>query len=124
MPGMVVVAVILDGDDRVFQVGGNLGQRDVAALLVEPEPVPAVAVEEHRVADAAIQLVNGPAVARRPGDGHQAGNDGDRGKQGLQPGGAEKSSAREALGEARLRRRRRQTIRRADSRIISRVNAV
>ena len=58
---MVVEAAILDGDDGVLQVGGDLVERDVVPLLVEPEPRLAVGAVEHRVADAARQ----PVDARR-----------------------------------------------------------
>ena len=35
---MAVEAVVLDGDDRVPQIRGDLVERDVAPLLVHPEP--------------------------------------------------------------------------------------
>ena len=63
---MQVEAVILDRDHRVLEVGGDLLERHVAPLLVEPEPRPAGGVVEDRVADAAIQLVDRPGVPDRP----------------------------------------------------------
>ena len=50
---VAVEAMILDRDERVLQVGGNVAQRHVLPLLVHPEPAPAVGGEEPRVADAA-----------------------------------------------------------------------
>ena len=38
MPGMVIEAAILDRDDRVLQIGRDLGERHVVPLFVEPEP--------------------------------------------------------------------------------------
>ena len=66
MPGMQVEAMILDRDDGVLEGGRDPVERDVLPLLVEPEPRPVVGVVEHRVADAAIELVDGPGVADRP----------------------------------------------------------
>jgi hypothetical protein len=58
--------MILDGNDRVLEIRGDLFERDVAALLVEAKPGAAGRVMEHGVADAAIQLEDRPGVARRP----------------------------------------------------------
>ena len=41
-------AVILDGDERVLQVGRDLGERHVVPLLVQAEPAAAVGGEEPR----------------------------------------------------------------------------
>ena len=68
--GMVVEAAILDGDDRVLQVGRDRVERDVVALLIEPEPRLAVAAVEHRVADAARQPMDGDRMARHPPGQH------------------------------------------------------
>ena len=69
---MQVEAMILDRDHRVLEVGRDLIERHVAPLLVQPEPRPAGGVVEDRVANAAIQPVNGPGVPDRPraGDRH------------------------------------------------------
>ena len=73
-PGMVIEAAVLDGDDRVLQIGGDLVERDVVPLFVEPEPRLAVGAVEHRVADAARQPMDRDGVARQPdaGDGGAA----------------------------------------------------
>ena len=82
---MQVVAVILDRDDRVLEVGGNRFERHVAALFVEPEPGPPGGVVEHGVADAAIQLVDRPGVPARPHDRHHHGRDDDAAADGQEP---------------------------------------
>ena len=64
--GMMVEAAVLDRDDRVLQVGRDLGERHVVPLFVEPEPRLAVRAVEHRVADAARQAMHGHGVARQP----------------------------------------------------------
>ena len=68
---MQVVAVILDGDDRVLERGGNPVERHVLSLFVEAKPGTVVGVVEHRVADATIELVDGPGVAERPQSRHR-----------------------------------------------------
>ena len=54
--------VILDGDKRVLQVDGDVGERDVLAVLVHAEPSTPVRREEPGVADPASQLVDGPGL--------------------------------------------------------------
>ena len=73
--GVAIEAVILDGDDGVLQVGGDLVQRDVVTLLVEAEPGLAVGAVEHGVADPARQPVHGDRVARQPDARHRAADD-------------------------------------------------
>ena len=73
--GMRVEAVILDRDERVLQVLGNLVERHVAAVLVHPEPAAAVGREKPRVADAARQAVHGLALAQQPRHGERRGDD-------------------------------------------------
>ena len=63
---MLIEPPILDGDDRVLQVGGDVVETDVVALFVEPEPRLAVGAGEDRVADAAGQPMYGARVARHP----------------------------------------------------------
>ena len=63
---MQVEAVVLDGDDRVLEVGRNLVELDVPPLLVQRKPFAAGRVVKHRVADARIELVDGQGVAARP----------------------------------------------------------
>ncbi len=65
--GVRVEAVVLDRDEGVLQVLGNLAERHVAPVLVHPEPAPAVGGEEPGVADAARQPVDGVALAHEPG---------------------------------------------------------
>ena len=73
--GMRVEAVILDRDERVLQVLGNLAERHVAAVLVHPEPAPAVGGEKPRVADAARQPVHGVALPQQPRHGERRDDD-------------------------------------------------
>ena len=65
---MRVEAVILDRDECVPQVLGNLAERHVAPVLVHPEPAPAVSREKPGVANAARQAVHGVALAHEPRD--------------------------------------------------------
>ena len=64
--GVVVEAVILDGDDGVLEVGGDLLEGHVLPLLVERKPLAPRRVVEHRPADAAIEVVDRHGVASRP----------------------------------------------------------
>jgi hypothetical protein len=82
---VTVVAVILDGDDRVFQVGRNLVEPHVAPLLVEPEPHLAAGIQEDGVTDTAVQPVNRPAVARRPDGRHDEQHNAHGAKEDLGP---------------------------------------
>jgi hypothetical protein len=66
--GMRVETVILDGDERMLEVFGDLGERNVAPVFVHPEPAASVGGEEPRVADAARQAVDGPALPKEPRD--------------------------------------------------------
>ena len=61
---MGVEAAIFDCDDRVLQIGRNLRERHIVALLVEPEPRLAVGAVEDGVADAARQPMDRDRVAR------------------------------------------------------------
>jgi len=72
---MVVEAMILYCDHRVFQRGRDLIQRDVVPLFVHPEPGLAVRGVEPRVADAAPKLEHCPALPHGPDDDHR--RDGD-----------------------------------------------
>ena len=97
--GMVVEAAILDRDDRVLQIGGDLVERDVVPLFVEPEPRLAVGAVEHGVADAARQAVHGDGVARQPdaGDGGAADQ-----RDQQRRARSSRSSAAAAAGSVRL----------------------
>ncbi len=70
-PGMAVEAMVLDRDHRRAQVGRDLVQGDVAAVLVQREPRLAVGAVEDGVADPAGQAAHGEGVARGPEDGHR-----------------------------------------------------
>ncbi len=72
---MIVEAAILDRDDRVLQIDRDFVERDVMALLVEPEPGLAIGAVEHGVADAARQAVHRHRVARQPDAGHRGAAD-------------------------------------------------
>ena len=65
--GMVVEAVVLDGDERLLQVQRDVGERHVLVVLVHAEPAPAVGRQEPGVADAARQPMDGIALAEHPG---------------------------------------------------------
>src|SRR5476651_1979066 len=73
--GVVIEAAILDGDHRVLQVGRDLVERYVVALLVEPEPRLAVRAVEHGVADAARQAMDRHGISRQPDAGDHAAGD-------------------------------------------------
>ena len=89
---MVVVAVVLDGDHGVFQKRGYAGQGNIAPLLVEPEPFPSPRVEKDGVADAAIQLMDGPAVPPNPGHRDEHQHSRDRSEDHLDQGAAKQSA--------------------------------
>ena len=76
---MRVEPVILDGDEGVLQVLGNLGERDVAAMLVHPEPAPPISREEPRVAHTARQPVHRVALPEQPRN-RERGEDDQRGE--------------------------------------------
>ena len=63
-------AVILDGDERVLEVGRDVGKRHVLPVLVHPKPPAAVGREEPRVADAEAELMNGPCLTKGPRQRH------------------------------------------------------
>ena len=63
---MRVEPVILDRDERVLQVLGNLAERYVPPVLVHAEPAPAVGREKPRIADPARQPVNGITLTQQP----------------------------------------------------------
>ena len=67
--------MVLDRDERVLQVGGDLRQRHVVAVLVQPEPARTVRREKPRVADAALQAGNGVRLSERPGEHERAQDD-------------------------------------------------
>ena len=83
--GMRIEPVVLDRDERVPQVLGDLAERDVAPLLVHPEPAPAVGGEEPGVAHAARQPVHGVALPHEPGDGKRRHDDQDGEEDGGGP---------------------------------------
>jgi hypothetical protein len=70
--------VVLDGDDRVAEMGGDPGERDVAPLLVHAEPGAAPRVQENRIADAAFQSVDRNGLPDRPEGGQSAAESADR----------------------------------------------
>ena len=80
-----VEPVILDRDHRVLEVRRDPIEGNVAALLVEPEPRTIGGVVENRVAHAAIEQVDSPAVAADPDDHHQHEHDGGRPRGGNDP---------------------------------------
>ena len=69
---VVVEAAVFDGDDGVLQVGRDLVERDVVALLVETEPGFAIGAVEDGIADAARETVHRNGVARHPDDRRRA----------------------------------------------------
>ncbi len=75
---MAVEAVIFDGDNRVAEIGGNAVQRNIAAMLLERKPRSAVRPVEHRLTDAARQLVYRKRVANHDATGDQRHQDSDR----------------------------------------------
>ena len=81
--------VVLDGDERVLQVGRDVGKRDVPPVLVHAEPASAVGREKPGVADAAPQLVDRPRLPQRPRHGdrreHDERAEDDRGDAIAQP---------------------------------------
>ena len=68
---MRMKSMILDGDDRVAQVGGDAVQRHVAPMFFEREPRLAVGAVEHRLADAARELVDREPVANDDAGGDE-----------------------------------------------------
>jgi hypothetical protein len=64
---MVEESMILDGNERMLEVDGNLGERHVLTVFIHPEPPPAVRGKEPCVAHAPPQLVHGPGLPQRPG---------------------------------------------------------
>ena len=68
---MRMKSVVFDGDDGVAQVGGDAVQRHVAPMLFKREPRLPIGPVEHRLADAARELVDREPVA----------NDDDRGDE-------------------------------------------
>jgi len=86
---MMVEPPILDRDDGMLQIRGDVVERHVVALLVEAEPRLAVCAVEHRVADAAREPVHGHRVPRQPHGGDAGRHD--------QP---EQQRERDPLGES------------------------
>ena len=86
--GVLEEAVILDRDERVLQVGGNVRERHVLPVLVHAEPPAAVGGEKPRVADAATELVDSPGLAQGPRQRDCGENDErseDRGRDSIAP---------------------------------------
>ena len=65
---MMVEAMILDGDERMLQVGGMSASGTSWRRSSIRNQRPAVGGEEPGVADAAAQLVDGPGLPQRPHD--------------------------------------------------------
>src|SRR5262245_20928413 len=86
--GMEVESPVFDGHDRVLEVRGDIAERHIMALLVQPEPRPAAAVVEDGVADPAREPVHRVAVAGGPpGEGacHEKGERDDREASPFEP---------------------------------------
>ena len=77
---MPIEPAILDGDHRVLQIDGDVVERHVVPLLVEPEPWLAVGAVEDRVADPPRQPMHGDGVSRQP-DGRHTGRGDEREEQ-------------------------------------------
>ena len=65
-PGCSIEPAIFDGDDGMLEIGGDLIQRDVAPLFIEPEPGLRVGAVEDRVADASRQTIDRERVTGHP----------------------------------------------------------
>ena len=65
--GVRVKPVVLDRDEGVLEVLGDLAQRDIASMLVHPEPAPAIGGEKPGVPNAPRQSVHGVTLADKPG---------------------------------------------------------
>ena len=61
-----VEPAIFDGDDGMLEIGGDLIQRDVAPLFIEPEPGLRVGAVEDRVADASRQTIDRERITGHP----------------------------------------------------------
>ena len=82
---VMVEAVILDRDDRVLEVGGDLLERHVLPLLVERKPFTSQRVVEHRPAHASIEVVDRDGVTSGPDEDQRREDDGDGAADGDQP---------------------------------------